>query len=86
MKYLGPALRTFTYRRRDHRRARAKLGLAGDAIVITVLPGSWTAAMDPAYEAIATAFDRLAGADEHLLKLRVSDRLDITILGADWQV
>ena len=26
------------------------------------------------------------GADEHLLKRRVSDRLDITILGADWQI
>ena len=86
MKYLGPALRTLTYRRRDHQQARAKLGLAADATVITVLPGSWTEAMAPAYEAIVTAFDRPAGADEHLLKLRVSDRLDITILGANWQV
>lgn len=96
VKYLGPAMRPFTYRRRDRRRARAELGLAADATVISVLPGSWTEAMAPAYEAVVTAFDRLkqpskhlvwlASTDEHLLKLRVSDRLDITILGADWQI
>ena len=96
VKYLGPALRPFTYRRRDRRRARAELGLAADGAVITVLPGSWTEAMAPAYEAVVTAFDRLkrrekhlvwlAGADEELLKQRVSERLDITILETDWQI
>ena len=97
VKYLGPALRAFTYRRRDRRRARAELGLAAGATVVTVLPGSWTEAMAPAYDAVVSAFDRLrqpdkhlvwlAGADEHLLKQRVSaHRRDLTILGADWQI
>ena len=96
VKYLGPALRPFTYRRRDRRKARAELGLAADGAVITVLPGSWTEAMAPAYEAVVTAFDRLkqpskhlvwlAGADEELLKQRVNNRPDITILGSDWQI
>ena len=97
VKYLGPALRAFTYRRRDRQRARAELRLAADATVITVLPGSWTETMAPAYDAVVTAFDRLtqpskhllwlAGADEHLLKGLVSARrTDITVLGADWQI
>ena len=97
VKYLGPALRPFTYRRRDRRRARAELGLAADGAVITVLPGSWTEAMAPAYEAVVTAFDRLkqpskhlvwlAGTDEHLLKKLVSARRnDISVLGTDWQI
>ena len=97
VKYLGPALRAFTYRRRDRRRARAELGLAAHATVLTVLPGSWTEAMAPAYDAVVSAFDRLrqpdkhlvwlAGADEYLLKQRVSaHRRDLTILGTDWQI
>lgn len=53
--------------------------------------------MAPAYETVVTAFDQLrqpgkhsvwlAGADEHLLKERVSaHRNDITVLGTDWQI
>ncbi len=96
VKYLGPVLRDFTYRRQDRSKARAELGLAEKATVITVCPGSWTEAMAPAYDLVMAAFDRLkspdkqivwmAGADENLLRRRAHRRPDVTILAADWQI
>lgn len=77
VSYVGPVLRQFRFSRADRRQAREELGLRQDALVISVLPGSWTEQQAPIFELVTTAVDSLqherksiiwiAGADYQLL-------------------
>ena len=96
VRYLGPQLRKFTYRRRDRLRARRELRIPVDATVIAVFPGSWTEKMSPLARPLLDAFDRLPLPAKHLLWLAgqdfdfigklTADRRDITVLETDWQI
>ena len=96
VRYVGPVLRKFEYRRRDRARARRELGITKDATVISVLPGSWTEEMVPIYDVVIAAFDKLraspkhliwlAGADHELLAAKTAGRGDVTVIERDWQI
>lgn len=89
--YTGPVLRPFAYARKDRGRARRELGIAEDALVAAVLPGSWTEAMAPIAAAVWRAF-ALLPAPKHLIWLAGADaagmtpRPHVTILEREWQV
>ncbi len=92
VRYMGPRLRRFTYRRKDRERARRELGLPATGTVIAVFPGSWTEAMAPLVEPLLSALDPnmhllwLAGRDAPMLRERLSQRAGVTILDHDWQI
>lgn len=96
VRYLGPQLRKFGYRRRARLRARRELGIPADLTVIAVFPGSWTEAMAPLARPLLAAFDRLSPPAKHLLWLAGLDRdriagltagrRDVTVLETDWQI
>lgn len=88
VRYVGPALRAFAYRRRDRRRARRELGLPVERTVVGVFPGSWTEEMAPLVERLLRALPAnvhllwLAGRDCDALRERLGARA--TVLEADW--
>jgi predicted glycosyltransferase len=96
VRYVGPVLRQFAYSRRDRLRAREELGIARDATVIGVFPGSWTEAVAPLVERMVEAFDGarlgekhliwLAGRDVDVVRGAVGDRRDATVLETEWRV
>jgi UDP-N-acetylglucosamine:LPS N-acetylglucosamine transferase len=96
VRYLGPQIREFEYRRGHRTRARRELGIDPGAAVIAVFPGSWTEAMAPIADPLLAAFDGaklrpkhllwLAGRDADLIRRRVNGRNDITVIEADWRI
>ena len=82
VRYVGPVLRDFRYTRADRQRARNETGLASDAFVLSVFPGSWVEAEAPILEVVTAAFDRLgisqrkliwlAGGDHELIQTRLA--------------
>src|SRR5262249_3827149 len=96
VKYLGPVARRFEYTRRGRLRARQELGLALDAAVVSVFPGSWTRAAAPILDAVLAAFDALrartkhliwlAGADVELIRRRTKGHGDVLVIGTDWKI
>jgi hypothetical protein len=96
VRYLGPQVRRFDYRRADRHRARRELGLDPRATVIAVFPGSWTEEMAPLADPLLAAFDHvkargkhllwLAGQDAAPLRQRANGRPDVTVLDVDWQI
>ena len=91
VRYLGPALRTFTYTRHDRDRAREELGLPHDALVISVFvhPGRRIEKVAPIFDLLMPAFDSiehpnkrlvwLAGEDCEMLAERTKDRPDVMV-------
>jgi UDP-N-acetylglucosamine:LPS N-acetylglucosamine transferase len=67
VRYVGPVLRKFAYRREDRLRARADLAISADAFVLSVFPGNWSESEAPAAELIAAAFDQLRRASKRLV-------------------
>lgn len=94
--YTGPVLRSFRYGRADRERARQELSLPLDAVVILVLPGSWTEEKAPICDLVVPVFDGLrvseklliwiAGADHEMLARRISGRSDVIVKEHDWQM
>jgi UDP-N-acetylglucosamine:LPS N-acetylglucosamine transferase len=91
VRYTGPVLRRFTYTRKDRGRARRELGIAADALVVAVFPGSWTEAMAPIARPVWRAFASLPK-PKHLIWLAGSDaaslppRPDVTVIEREWQI
>lgn len=94
--YIGPILRRFEYTKKDRNRAREELGLPRDAMVVAVLPGSWTEERVPSYDLVMGAFDLLdrdpkrliwvAGADYEMLREKTAGREDILVIERDWKI
>ncbi len=94
--YVGPVLRRFAYARRDRGKARRELGIAADAFVVAVLPGSWTERVAPIADLVLNAFTRLrpqpkhliwvAGADRAALAQRTAAAGNITVIEKDWRI
>jgi len=95
VRYLGPQLRQFAYKRKDRQRARQELGITSTT-VIGVFPGSWTEAMAPLVDRLLPALDTaklddvrvvwLAGQDAAKIRQRTKKRGYITVIDADWQI
>ena len=96
VRYLGPVVRSFAYTRGDRVRARIELGIADEATVLSVFPGSWTEAETPILKRVSGAFDALKARPKHLFWVAGSDyrivcralkgRSDVTVLEADWTI
>ena len=93
VQYTGPVLRRFEFARKDRARARRELGIAADAFVVAVLPGTWTEAMAPIAKQVWGAFAQLpspkhliwlAGADS--ASLRSHARANVTVIDQDYRV
>lgn len=87
--YVGPVLRRFAYVRRNRAKARRELGIAADAFVAAMLPGSWREAETPVAELVLAAWDALpapkhllwvAGADAEAIAARAAGRGDVTVV------
>jgi UDP-N-acetylglucosamine:LPS N-acetylglucosamine transferase len=74
VRYIGPVLRDFRYTRADRQHARNAIGLASDAFVLSVFPGSWAEAEAPILELVIAAFDTLRIAHRKLIWLAAGDR------------
>ena len=95
VRFVGPVVRPFTWRREDQARARQELGIGEADFVVTMLPGSWDESRAPSVDLVMEAFDAierepkrlvwLAGADEDLIRQRAGRR-PVTILGRDWNI
>lgn len=91
--YTGPVLRRFEYARKDRARARRELGIAADALVVAVLPGTWTEAMAPIAKQVWAAFAQLP-APKHLIWLAGADfaslaphaRANVTVIERDYRI
>ena len=89
-------LRDFRYTRADRQNARNESGLASDAFVLSVFPGSWVEAETPILEVVTAAFDRLgisqrkliwlAGGDHELIQTRLAGREDALVLERCWEI
>jgi len=94
VRYLGPVLRPFQYGRGDRLRARQELGIPADAVVVSVLPGSWLEADTPLLGAVREAFQALtadtkrliwlAGADYASIQEAMTGRADVLVLEKYW--
>lgn len=94
--YAGPVVRDFAYTRADRSRARAELALDQEAMVVSVLPGSWREDAAPILELVAGGFDLLtaerkqlvwvAGADHRLIASRFRRCESFRVIEADWQI
>ena len=91
IRYVGPIVRPKSATRADRGRARARLGLAEQAQVVSVIPGAWAnEERAPMFDLVLTAFDRLthdkkklvwvAGADQPALAARAEKRTDVLVL------
>jgi UDP-N-acetylglucosamine:LPS N-acetylglucosamine transferase len=78
--YAGPIIREFVYSLEDRLKARQELELPPRAVVLSVLPGSWTEAQCPLFELVIRAFDALEAAPKRLVWIAGSDRDLISIL------
>jgi hypothetical protein len=96
IRYVGPAVRRFEYRRCDRDRARRELGIPSDATVILCQPGNWPESQVPTSELVARAFGNLpytdkrliwlAGHDYNLLASRFAEQAEIIVLKEDWKI
>jgi UDP-N-acetylglucosamine:LPS N-acetylglucosamine transferase len=97
IRYVGPVLRDFEYRRADRARAREELDLPPEGPVISVFPGQWSNEerapladlLLPAFEALESPDKRLiwlAGDDCDLLRERTRDLPGVIIKEYDWQI
>jgi UDP-N-acetylglucosamine:LPS N-acetylglucosamine transferase len=95
--YVGPVLRRFAYSRKDRGKARRELGIAADAFVVTVLPGSWTEEAAPVADLVFSAFAALpsrspthliwvAGVDRAAIAAHAAGAANITVLEKDWRI
>ena len=90
VRYVGPAVRRFEYRRADRSRARDELGLPADATVLLCLPGSWPESQVPVVGLLAAAWAKLpypskcliwlAGDDYDLLSARFAEDRHVLLL------
>ena len=71
--YVGPVLRDFAYRRPDRDRARLELGIALDAFVVVVLPGSWPESELPILDTVLAAYHLLEYDSRHLVWVASAD-------------
>lgn len=95
-RYVGHAIRKFTYGPEDRERARRELSLASGAVVVFCNPGSWPESMFPIARLVAESFDLLPQDTKHLIWLAGKDyerllslfqqRRDITLLAEAAQV
>ncbi len=96
VRYVGPVLRDFRYTRADRQHARNETGLASDAFVLSVFPGSWVESEAPILEVVTAAFDRLginqrkliwlAGGDHERIQTRLAGREDALVLERCWEI
>jgi hypothetical protein len=96
VRYVGPAVRRFEYKRCDRDRARTELGLPLDGTVIACLPGSWREGETPIADVVIGAFIALpiarkrlvwvAGRDLEVLSAKFGGSHDVTFVKADWQI
>jgi UDP-N-acetylglucosamine:LPS N-acetylglucosamine transferase len=95
--YIGPVLRPFTYQPGDRERARRDLGVASEAFVIGVFPGSWAEDMAPILDSVTQAFHDLpapppaklvwvAGADFELVRTRFVGHCDVLVYEQYWEI
>jgi hypothetical protein len=95
--YVGPVLRRFAYSLADRARARGELGLPEEAVVITVLPGSYaTEARAPIADLVLRSFDLLdrtskrllwvAASDTEALRAKTDSRDDVLVMEREWQI
>lgn len=95
IRYVGPVVRPFTWRREDQARARQELGIGEADFVVSMFPGSWDESRAPSADLVMEAFDAierepktlvwLAGEDAGLIRQRASGRR-VNILGQDWSI
>ena len=96
IRYVGPVLRQFSYGRADRLRARAELGIAADALVVSVFPGSWTEAETPVLDLVIGAFETgrdgarrliwVAGTDAALIGERLAGRDYALVFDRCWEI
>ncbi len=95
VKYVGPVLRKFEYRQGDRDRAREELSLPADALVLAMLPGSWTEEVVPVSDLLIAAYDLLpgpkrmiwlAGADREMIAGNAAWSEGIDVRKRDWQI
>jgi len=97
VRYVGPVLRSFSYRKEDREQARRELGINPETKVVLVAPGAaWSEAVVPTFDLVFPAFEQmpfsnklllwLAGEDEASLRSKVDGRCDVVIKGTDWQI
>lgn len=73
VQYVGPAVRSFKYRRADRRQAREELGLPAEALVLFCMPGSWSESEVPIAGLLAAAWVKLSFTSKKLLWLAGHD-------------
>lgn len=97
VNYVGPIMRNFEYAPADRERARTELGIPTDAVVISVLPGSYAnEERVPIADLVIGAFQQLqapsknllwvAGADEQLLLEKSQNCEGLLVRGYEWQI
>jgi hypothetical protein len=94
VRYVGPAIRPFTYGRSDRLRARRELEIPEDAVVVLCQPGNYAESQVPIADLLVAAWDALPYPSKRLiwlgsrdydsLRARFADRPDILPLKEDW--
>ncbi len=75
VRYVGPILRPLVVGPGDRAPCRDVLGLAANAIVVSVIPGAWaTEQRAPIAEVVAEAFESLPGQSKHLVWIAGRDQ------------
>jgi UDP-N-acetylglucosamine:LPS N-acetylglucosamine transferase len=92
--YLPPVIRRFDYSSADRERARRELDMPQNAIVLSVMPGSWREEQAPILHCVAAAYDALehpskrlvwiAGTDRELIASAFAGRPDVRVLDTYW--
>lgn len=85
IRYAGPLVRRFKYRRQDREKARAELNIPASAIVLLVAPGGWASeAKAPIAPAVFAGFAKLPFAEKQLLWLAGKDHDHLaSLVGTD---
>ena len=77
VNYVGPVFRPFQYSKLDRSRAREELGLHQHALVISVMPGSWTEQQAPMFRLVTSAVEKLDADNQSLIWIAGQDYDDL---------